>query len=411
MDPMGKWESGQFTRRRFLLGGAVLAAGSSLPLVSGYSENETKNGISGIPGSATQTAPVNTSNAKVAIVRCKSYGTEVKDAYRQCFDLLGGIGSLVKNKTVTVKINLTGSPFEEIFGRVSGESYLTHGATAIALAQVFLDEGAKRVRFVESASFRESMEDILSQAGWDVRDLKGLNNVELENTRNKGTAWSYSTVSVSTGGYLFSSFDLNHSYVDTDVFVSLAKLKNHEIAGITLAMKNCFGITPNAIYGDDAGSEEAIKGRSRFHGGWGRWRRRNVEPLPGQKEGDFPNDDGFRVPRIITDLCAARPIHLSIIDGITAMSGGEGYWSRGIHFTQPGVLIAGLNPVSTDAVGMAVMGYSNPRAERGTPPFRRGDNHILLAEQSGLGTADLSYIDVRGLTIQEALYPYERMNG
>jgi uncharacterized protein (DUF362 family) len=33
---------------------------------------------------------------------------------------------------------------------------------------------------------------------------------------------------------------------------------------------------------------------------------------------------------------------------------------------KPGVLVAGLNPVSTDAVAAAVMGYS-PRAVRGLP--------------------------------------------
>ena len=41
------------------------------------------------------------------------------------------------------------------------------------------------------------------------------------------------------------------------------------------------------------------------------------------------------------------------------MSGGEGPWCAGVaklKLTTPGVLIAGLNPVATDAVGTAVMG-------------------------------------------------------
>jgi hypothetical protein len=70
------------------------------------------------------------------------------------------------------------------------------------------------------------------------------------------------------------------------------------------------------------------------------------------------------------------------------------------------VLIVGLNPVSTDAVGVAVMGYSNPRATRGTPPYNTCDNHLLLAEQTGIGSADLSRIDVRGMMIAQARYPY-----
>ncbi|MCX6930060.1 MAG: hypothetical protein NT154_43645, partial [Verrucomicrobia bacterium] len=93
---------------------------------------------------------------------------------------------------------------------------------------------------------------------------------------------------------------------------------------------------------------------------------------------------------------------------ITAMSGGEGPWSgeSRLKVTTPGVLIAGLNPVSTDAVATAVMGYDNPRAPRGVKPFQDCDNHLLLAEQAGLGIADLAQIDLRGLPIAKARYHY-----
>ena len=97
-----------------------------------------------------------------------------------------------------------------------------------------------------------------------------------------------------------------------------------------------------------------------------------------------------------------------MIDGITSMSGGEGPWCQvnELKFTRPGVLIVGLNPVSADAVGTAVMGYSNPRARRGEKPFDFCENHLLLAEQAGLGTADLGRIDVRGLPISKVVSPY-----
>jgi hypothetical protein len=51
---------------------------------------------------------------------------------------------------------------------------------------------------------------------------------------------------------------------------------------------------------------------------------------------------------------------------------------------KPGVLIAGLNPVTTDVVSTAVMGYY-PRAPRGTAPFQRCENTLLLAEGHGVG--------------------------
>jgi hypothetical protein len=164
-------------------------------------------------------------------------------------------------------------------------------------------------------------------------------------------------------------------------------------------------LTPNSLYGDEAGNEDATAGRGPIHNPKGFEKIR----LPGLKEGITSTDPTWRVPRTIVDICSARPIHLAIVDGITSMKGGEGPWCGGeekLTFTSPGILIAGLNPVSTDAVGTAVMGYDNPRAIRGTKPFDFCDNHLLLAEQAGLGTAELTKIDLRGLTIQKARFPY-----
>jgi uncharacterized protein (DUF362 family) len=107
----------------------------------------------------------------------------------------------------------------------------------------------------------------------------------------------------------------------------------------------------------------------------------------------------------VADLVKARPIDLQIVDGIESIAGGEGPWIQGIHRVQPGVLLAGLNPVSTDAVAAAVMGY-DPRAPRGTAPFRTCENTLLLAERHGVGSADLRRIDVRGVPIAGAMYRY-----
>ena len=95
-----------------------------------------------------------------------------------------------------------------------------------------------------------------------------------------------------------------------------------------------------------------------------------------------------------------------MIDGVESVAGGEGPWIGDLRLVQPGVLIAGLNPVSTDAVAAAVMGY-NPRSTRGAAPFRACDNMLLLAEAHGAGSADLTRIDVRGLAMEQALYRYE----
>jgi uncharacterized protein (DUF362 family) len=345
------------------------------------------------------------SDGKVSIVQCRSYGPELSAALAQSFDLLGGIGSLVKDKTVTVKLNLTGTNFQPFLDRPVGETFMTHYASALALGKLLFAAGAKRVRFVESTQSRAELDSSLALADWDVKALESLGKVEFENTRNLGKGKSYSHLKVPTGGLVFSSLDLNHAYEETDVMISLAKLKNHITAGVTLSMKNLFGLTPNTLYGSQAGDEDATEGRGPLHNPKDFERIR----LPGLKDGITSTDATWRVPRIVVDVCAARPIHLAIIDGITSMSGGEGPWcsdAATLKFTAPGVIIAGFNPVSTDAVGTAVMGYENPRAVRGVKPFGFCDNHILMAEQAGLGSADLAQIDVRGMTIEKARFPY-----
>jgi len=391
-----------WSRRAFL--GRSLVLGAAAPLAFRLAPSDLFGAETS--GQSNGSKPLsNRSDSKVAIVRCQTYGAEVREAMAKCFDLLGGIGSLVKNKTVTVKLNLTGTNFAAYMQRPVGETYMTHYATALALGSLLFAAGARRVRFVESTQSKAELGATLALADWDVRALEALGRVEFENTRNLGKSKTYAHLQVPTGGYVFSALDLNQAYADTDVMVSLAKLNNHITAGFTLSMKNLFGLTPNSLYGDEAGNEDATAGRGPLHNPTG---FEKIQ-LPGLKPGISSTDPTWRVPRIVVDVCAARPIQLAIIDGITAMNGGEGPWcsdAAPIKFTQPGVLIAGLNPVATDAVATAVMGYDNPRATRGTKPFGVCDNHLLLAELAGLGSADLARIEVRGAPIAQVKYPY-----
>ena len=69
-----------------------------------------------------------------------------------------------------------------------------------------------------------------------------------------------------------------------------------------------------------------------------------------------PRHEGYRIPRVVVDICGARPIDLAIIDGIATMGASEGPWAGG-EACEPGVLVAGTNCVNTDAVAAAVMGF------------------------------------------------------
>jgi uncharacterized protein (DUF362 family) len=350
----------------------------------------------------------NVPSAPVSIAKCASYDEDVTAHLAAMFDQLGGLDRLVRGKTVTIKLNMTGSPSLRVDGRPPGVTHYVHPKLVGATAHLMGKAGARRIRFVESAwATGGPLEDYLLDSGWNVRQLQAAAaGVEFENTNALGKGRKYARFKVPGSAYMFAAYDLNHAYEDTDVFVSMAKLKNHETCGVTLSLKNCFGMLPASIYGDDAGvdepNENPTSGRSKtMHEG----RRQPSKAALPELDATSSREAGYRVPHIVADLIKSRPIDLEIIDGVESIAGGEGPWIKGVHRVQPGVLLAGLNPVCTDAVATAAMGY-DPRAPRGSAPFQKCDNTLLLAERHGIGTTDLKQIDVRGVPIAEAMYRY-----
>jgi uncharacterized protein (DUF362 family) len=357
----------------------------------------------GLPRLARGVAPA----SPVAVAKCATYGPELFPTLERMFDQLGGLGRLVKNKTVAIKLNLTGSADTRLAHLTHEDTYWTHHRVIAATVHLLGKAGARRIRLLESPwATADPLEEFILAAGWDPEEfLSAHARVEFENTNYLGRGNRYSRLPVPHGGHIFKAFDLNHSYEDCDVFVSLAKLKEHVTTGVTLAMKNCFGITPCTIYGQGAGIDEPslvpTGGRSPLHFGD---RQPSRSALP-ENDPASPRDDKYRVPRIVADLAAARPIHLSVIDGIKSMSGCEGPWYPRARAVAPGVLIAGLNPVCTDAVATAVMGF-DPMADRGTPPFENCDSTLRLAEEHRVGTRDLQRIEVIGTSIREARFDF-----
>lgn len=352
----------------------------------------------------TRSAPA----TPVAIAKAASYDEDITARLNTMFDQLGGIEKLVKNKTVTVKLNLTGAPTNRMQGRLPQFTHWAHPALAGAAAHLFDRAGARRVRFVESgANTTVPLEEFIAKADWDVKALQNAARVvEFENTVNLGKGKKYVRMQVGPGAYMFPAWDVNQVYADTDVFVSMAKLKNHAICGVTLSMKNLYGCTPASIYGTDAGEDEPNENPRTARNAVGHAGTRAPSKCsPGELAFGANHDPGYRMPRVVSDLVAAMPIHLSIIDGIESIAGAE-LPRPGTRPVKPGVLIAGMNPVCTDTVAAAVMGY-NPRASRGEPGFPRCDNQLVLAEQRGLGSCDLKLIEVRGTSIAQALYKYD----
>ncbi len=376
--------------------------------------------------------------SRVAIGLCPEYDHRVTDALTTIFDQLGGLDKLVRNKTVAIKLNLTGGPTQQLNGLPVEMTTWAHPVVIGATIALMGKAGAKRVRLLEShTAGTDSLESFMGSANWNVQQLAtAARVVEFENTNYLAGHKEYARFMVPGSPMMYAGYDVNPSYRDCDVMVSLAKLKNHRVTGITLSMKNMFGILPTTIYGTNAPVDEPsvaiLPGNRATMGHMGM----RVPPKSAPAAIDVTSKEpGYRMPRVVPELVAARPIHIAIIDGIYSMEGGElpsggprpqqpnaaarpdqpagaprpGAFnpgpqpvSKALH---PGVLIAGFNPVCTDAVATAVMGF-DPMADRGQPPFETADSMLRYAEELGLGTRDLSRIEVVGTPIAKARYPY-----
>ena len=102
-----------------------------------------------------------------------------------------------------------------------------------------------------------------------------------------------------------------------------------------------------------------------------------------------------REDRGTVDILQLLKPDLSVIDGIV---GGEGHelWSNPVEMD---LIIAGKDCVATDAVGAAVMGFSENEMPR----------HIKISQEMGFGTSDLNKIKLLGdITIEEAKKGFKR---
>jgi uncharacterized protein (DUF362 family) len=352
----------------------------------------------------------------VSVAKVRSYDEDLTTRFRQMFDQIGGIENRVKGKTVGIKVNLTGDG--RFPGYTSGDTHWVHPRVVGAAVAAFGAIGAKRIRILESCESRKrgyKLEDKLLSGGWDVNAIRNAAPlVEFEDTNALGQGKQYSLLKVQSKPYVFPAFQVNHAYEDCDFFVSMGKMKNHEEMGLTICIKNLFGITPLGIYAD----REKV-----FHYG----QVQSPSGAPVELDPKSNRYEGWRLPRVLVDILGARPVDLAIADGIVSMVGGEGPWVLGSKPVHPGILVVGKNCVNTDSVAAACMGY-NPRAGRHEAPYRvyknpkdhppeqlhpgdeafqYADNMALLAEAVGLGSADLNKIDVRGVPIKEAMFEYE----
>lgn len=160
-------------------------------------------------------------------------------------------------------------------------------------------------------------------------------------------------------GLFWEELVLPRPVVDADLVCSVAMMKTHIYATVTLTLKNAIGLYPGAIYGSY------------------RW---------------WVHDNAYlrRSPGVayeILDMVRAARFGLSVIDASMAM---EGNGPTDGTLVPMNLILAGTEPLATDLVGAAIMGI--PAGE--VPTFE-------WAHRLGMKPTSLEDIELRGVALED----------
>jgi uncharacterized protein (DUF362 family) len=278
-----------WTRREFLsavVAGGIAAAGGLLVL-NYFRKKEPKT--------------------ETFISSVTDYEADIRQFILDGFQELKITSAEVAGKRVLLKPNLV-EPHSE------ASHINTHPMVIRAAVEAFLHLGAAKVVVAEGAGHRRDSLLVLEESGLadvlyeDKIPFIDLNTGPVVKAKNLGKK--------SKLGDLI----LPQELVRADVVVSLAKMKTHHWAGVTLSLKNMFGVMPGILYG---------------------WPK-NVLHWAGISES-------------ILDINATVKPHVAIVDGIVGMQGDGPIMGAPV---QSNVLVMGRNFPAVDATCARIMGIN-----------------------------------------------------
>lgn len=248
----------------------------------------------------------------VAILKAESYDSDLEGLIREGLAELSITREQIAGKSILLKPNLV-EPSSQ------APHINTHPKFVRAVVEVFRRLDASEVFVAEGQGHVRDSHYVLEQSGVgqvlleDNIPFVDLNHDEVFITENK-----------------LRTTRLTHLYLPrslqrADLVVSLPKMKVHHWAGVTLSMKNLFGVMPSICYG---------------------WPK-NVLHVMG-------------IPQSIMDITATVGPDLAIVDGIVGMEGDGPIMGTP---RQANVILIGANPVAVDATGARLMGFDPRRIE------------------------------------------------
>jgi uncharacterized protein (DUF362 family) len=330
-----------FDRREFLKKGVVtVSALAAVPMIDPFEE--------------ILTAP----KQVVSIVKIKD--DRVDYAVEQAIDLLGGISKVTKKcNKIMLKPNLTADDpncttkpvviktLAQMMKKAGKEVYIGE-ASAVGIG---INMDANGVYFTRNLELLEKIQkQVFDKLGYS--DLAKELDVPLINLH----VGEMVEVEVPDA-HFFKKLTIHKMLREIDMLCSVPMMKTHVIAKVTLGLKNVIGLYPGSAY---------CAVRSCVH-----------------TQAEEAGSPGIAFE--ILDMAKANKLGLTVIDGSMAM---EGDGPSNGKLVKMDLIIAGTNPLATDMVAAATMGFEHTEI----PKF-------VLAHQSGMRPASLEEIEIRGETI------------
>jgi uncharacterized protein (DUF362 family) len=284
-----------------------------------------------------------TLRAPVVIVRAGSYTEDLEVILRGGLQELGLGPASVKGKSILLKPNLV-EP-------TRGEPQInTHPSVVRAASEVFRRWQAREVLVAEGPGHCRDSQYVLDES--ELGSVLGEAKIEFVDLNHDDV---YS-VPNKMGFTRMPTLVLPETLRRADLIVSMPKMKTHHWAGVTLSMKNLFGVMPGICYG---------------------WPK-NMLHYAG-------------IPASILDINAAVKPHLAIVDGIIGMEG-----DGPITGTPKacGLLVLGTNLPAVDATCARLMGID---------PWRI--NYLAVAS-GRLGPISEKHIVQRGEELAPLIQPF-----
>jgi len=217
-----------------------------------------------------------------------------------------------------------------------------------ALILHFGDLGAGEIILAEGTSHNRDSEWLFRQSGYEaLAKRRGIRLVDLNYDDLRPVK------NVNPRATLLRELYLPETVLSADILISLPKMKTHKLAGITLSLKNMFGVVPGMKYG---------------------WPKNTLH--------------WNGIPMSICEINGTVKSHYSIVDGVVGM---EGHGPIMGSAKTAGVLVMGANALAVDATAARVMGVDPGRVD-----------YLAMAHRIKLGSLNPEDIAVSGEKIERA---------